>query len=1019
MAESQATTDLLLHLAGRPGHDEVKADFRQLLVEEFQIELAAVDFERRVPEVRGRLDALIGHTVFEAKSDLDREWPDIERRMPDYLADREREEKEHFVGVASDGLKWAVFELDAGKLVVVKRTMLDPERPGEFLAWLDGALALKSSLPPDPLTIRAELGQDSVAFRRVNTRLRALWEQLKNHPAVALKRQLWAELLKLVYGREVVSDELWFQHTFLVIVAKCVALAVMRMNEDDPQKLLSGEAFTSAGINGAVESDFFDWIVADAEGKELVRRIMNHVRRFRLAEVECDVLKILYESLIDRDERHGLGEYYTPDWLAAKIARHAVDRPIEQRVLDPACGSGTFLFHAIRNFLKEAEDGDMDPGRRAAEVCDHVAGMDIHPVAVIIARVTFLLALAPALAARLGPLSIPVYLGDAMQLSISEFMAGKELTIRVPPPPAGNGKSGEPDGNGREQLDFPDTFCRDPALFDKAIERMRTGSHADMTRGQIEAALHRITEQHYRADVTAEQKLAIEDLGKTYVTFHRLEREGRDSVWAYVARNLSRPLAYSAAGGWAHVVIGNPPWVALRHMSADLQKRFKELAKGERVYVGGKFATQNDLSALFTVRAAQLYLRSGGRIAFVLPMAALTRGQFERLRSGSFSSARIAWDEAWTMDDTVQPLFPVPSCVAFGRRRATSQPLPETVRAYSGALPYRDAPEAIADARLTMTEGAPALHVATFDGGSAYRKSFRQGATLVPRMLCLVERRQMGRLGANPTAPLVASRRNNQEKPPWKNLPGIDNPVEAEFLRPVLLGESILPYRVFRVFEGVVPIDATGEMLDAEAAANRGIDGLRGWMRKAEAVWNDDRSSPLSLVQQFDYYGKLASQFPIAPLRIVYAKAGSQPAACLLRDRRAVVDHKLYWMTPAGEAEARFLVAILNSEVGRARGERYQSRGQWGARDFDKVIFNLPIPPFDPENKLHLALAAAAAQAERIAATVELPEGVKFQRARGLVRAALVQAGVAEKIDDLVINLLDGSLSTAPRGPPC
>jgi hypothetical protein len=133
MTESQATIDLLRHLADRPGHDEVKADFRQLLVEEFGVELGALDFERRVPEVRGRLDALIGRTVFEAKgTDLDREWPEIERRMPDYLADREREEKEHFVGIASDGQKWAVFELDAGKLIVLKRTVLDPEQPGFF-----------------------------------------------------------------------------------------------------------------------------------------------------------------------------------------------------------------------------------------------------------------------------------------------------------------------------------------------------------------------------------------------------------------------------------------------------------------------------------------------------------------------------------------------------------------------------------------------------------------------------------------------------------------------------------------------------------------------------------------------------------------------------------------------------------------------------------------------------------------------------------------------------------------------
>src|SRR5262249_36812368 len=178
-----------------------------------------------------RLDALIGRTVFEAKgSDLDREWPEIERRMPDYLADREREEKEHFVGVASDGQKWAVFELNAGKLAVVKRTVLDPEKPEAFLAWLDGAVALRASLPPDTLTIRAELGGDSVAYHRVNTQLQALWANLSADPVVALKRQLWADLLKLVYGREVESDALWFQHTVLVIVAKSIALAVMRLN---------------------------------------------------------------------------------------------------------------------------------------------------------------------------------------------------------------------------------------------------------------------------------------------------------------------------------------------------------------------------------------------------------------------------------------------------------------------------------------------------------------------------------------------------------------------------------------------------------------------------------------------------------------------------------------------------------------------------------------------------------------------------------------------------------------------
>lgn len=1009
MTLAAETSALLRQLASKPGHDEVKAYFLDLLVREFGIQRGALNFEVRQPVIAGRLDALVGRTVFEAKRDLDKEWADVERRMPDYLADKQREDKEPYVGIASDGRKWVVLELANGALVTVKETILDPERGDAFLAWLDGALALKSSLPPDALTVRAELGQESLAFHLVDTQLKALWAKLEGVPAEALKRQLWAELLKQVYGRDVENDALWFQHTYLVIVAKCIALAVMQLAEDDPRKLLSGDAFTAAGINGAVESDFFDWVVADPDGEALVRKIIAHVRRFRLNEVESDVLKILYESLIDRDERHGLGEYYTPDWLAAKVVRHAVSAPLEQKVMDPACGSGTFLFHAVRNILGEAEEAGMPRDARAAEATMLVAGTDIHPVAVIIARVTYLLALAPVLGWRKGELSIPVYLGDAMQLSISQWMSGKELVIRVPPPPAGQGRSGEKDGHGREQLDFPDTFCRDPGLFDKAIERMRTGSLADMSRDQIEAALTRITEQHYKQDVTEEQKLAISDLGKTYVTFDRLRREGRDTIWAYVARNLSRPLAFSANGGWANVLVGNPPWVAFRHMSTDLQKKFKEVASGERVYVGGKFATQNDLCALFTVRASSLYLRPAGRLAFVLPLAALSRGQFAKFRSGRFASYNIAWDEAWTMDDSVTPLFPVPSCVVFGRKRAIGQAMPDKVRAYSGTLPMRDAHEEMADARLSVTEGLAAPVNAPSPKGSPYRESFRCGATLFPRMLCFVEHKTMGRLGPNPNAPMVVSKRSPLEKSPWKNLDTIENQVEAEFIRPIFLGESILPYRVLHAFEGIVPISETFEALDSAAANHelRQHSKLAEWMKKAEKLWSENAASDsMTLIGRWNYQRGLTNQFPIPPIRVVYAASGSQPAAVIVRDEQAVIEHKLYWATMAGELEANYLCAILNSEAARARAEQYQSRGQFGARDFDKVIFNLPIPRFDAKVKLHADLAAAGARAEAAAALVVLKDGEKFQRARKRVRDALIADGVAGDIEKLVEKLL-------------
>jgi hypothetical protein len=81
--------------------------------------------------------------------------------------------------------------------------------------------------------------------------------------------------------------------------------------------------------------------------------------------------------------------------------------------------------------------------------------------------------------------------------------------------------------------------------------------------------------------------------------------------------------------------------------------------------------------------------------------------------------------------------------------------------------------------------------------------------------------------------------------------------------------------------------------------------------------------------------------------------------------------------------------------------------GQWGARHFDKVMFNLPIPRFDPTMKLHRDLAAAADRAEKVAAIVTLEEGEHFTRARKRIRDALRADGVAGEIDQLVERLLE------------
>ncbi|WP_264079245.1 class I SAM-dependent methyltransferase [Mycobacterium szulgai] len=75
------------------------------------------------------------------------------------------------------------------------------------------------------------------------------------------------------------------------------------------------------------------------------------------------------------------------------MVSQTVTDPLNQRVLDPSCGSGTFLFYAVRRFLAAADASGVSLADAMAQVSSQVIGIDLHPVAVALARVTYLLAL--------------------------------------------------------------------------------------------------------------------------------------------------------------------------------------------------------------------------------------------------------------------------------------------------------------------------------------------------------------------------------------------------------------------------------------------------------------------------------------------------------------------------------------------------------------------------------------------------------------------------------------------------
>ncbi|MGH7985886.1 MAG: Eco57I restriction-modification methylase domain-containing protein [Candidatus Binataceae bacterium] len=1004
--------ELIRSLSSRPGHESLRSSTQSLLVLGLGAPANQIKHEHKLPEVHGRADALLGRTVFEFKSDLRNETGDAEEELGRYLKQRESETGHRYVGVATDGADFFTYEIRSGKLARLRaqfsvRGELARKREAAdvghaLMAWLSPLVTLAPELSPDPHTVRQELGRESVVYEVARSRLEAVWKEVSSRPDVVLKRQLWAERLRLVYGDTVDDDALFFQHTYLTIVAKTMATLALHVELPQPEDLLSGRSFQQAGINGVVESDFFDWVLAAGDSADLVHRISAQVARFRLGDIRHDVLKGLYESLIDPEQRHDLGEYYTPDWLAQWMCERVIERPLKSRVLDPSCGSGTFLFHAVRRFLDAAARSGI-ANREALKRCtEAIFGIDVHPVAVINARVTYLLAIGEERLRDRPPLNIPVYLGDSMQWNTEQVMMGQ--TVRITVPPMGKDELDNP--RNVPNLTFPFRVASNPSLFDSVINQMLSLSEQNAPPAALEGWIERQASEEIPAELR-------KTLATTYSNLRKLRREGRNHIWGYVARNLSRPVWLSSEGQKVDVLIGNPPWLAYRDMSDEMQKLLKAECQARGLWAGGKVATHQDLSAYFFARCLELYLKKNGAIAFVMPLATMTRQQYRGFRGGVFAgrikgrairiyaSARFA--DAWVFDESVQPLFNVPSCVLFAHEGQAAE-LPTSVRQYSGELPRRDASASEAAERLTYRQVPWPRGNESGTGG--YSARFRQGATVVPRVLFLVERVTAGRLGSNPEAPIVQSRRSNLEKAPWRDLEPLRGSVEKEFLKPLYLGESIAPFRLLKPAEAVIPWSAkSARLLDAASARNSGYSGLAEWLRQAETIWGQHRRRKISLTEQLDFYGKLSAQMPAPELRVIYSASGTNPAAAILKDSAAVIEHSLYWSGTERIEDASYLTAILNSEALRMKIASRQAKGQWGARHFDKLLAEA-IPPFDESDAIHLRLAAEAQRAEQIAAAVALPDNLHFIRARSIIRDVLRRDGVAARIDALVERIL-------------
>ena len=258
------------------------------------------------------------------------------------------------------------------------------------------------------------------------------------------KKRLWLEMLittSMAPENDDAQQRLFVAHSFLVAFARGVTHVLARPN-DEPQ------------AEDILADGFVAWIIVTAKGRQWANRFLKEIYGYEWRRRPGDVLRPLYEAFVDEQDRKAFGEFYTPDWLANLLVREICDeewcdtavrkaltayrRGVEVErvgVLDPTCGSGTFLYHAAKRILTCPRLKSLSDSDKAAVVCSLVHGIDVHPVAAEIARATLLRAL-PTEPPQ-GKANLRIHEGDALMLRADDENSlyranGNEIRIATP-----------------------------------------------------------------------------------------------------------------------------------------------------------------------------------------------------------------------------------------------------------------------------------------------------------------------------------------------------------------------------------------------------------------------------------------------------------------------------------------------------------------------------------------------------------------------------------------------------------
>lgn len=268
------------------------------------------------------------------------------------------------------------------------------------------------------------------------------------HGTLERKRIIDREKLSLAYGltapsidiqKLLFAIETYFAfamklHAYIYL-SKSISGSLMQIENFKSERIrhllmdiCSGSGLGEFGIENYGDGKLFDWFLLELEGEQF-EAVCHVVKEFWLKHVpipdltDDDLISHLYHALFPKQVRHSVGATYTPNWIAHYVIEslrggNKLTRFCESRLLDPTCGSGTFLMAALSEYLKLNRNVGVSADETATMAVSNVAGFEINPVAVLASKTNWIFFLSKLFTTARKPpkrsLKLPIYLCDSI-----------------------------------------------------------------------------------------------------------------------------------------------------------------------------------------------------------------------------------------------------------------------------------------------------------------------------------------------------------------------------------------------------------------------------------------------------------------------------------------------------------------------------------------------------------------------------------------------------------------------------